>query len=136
VVESSASQGYKGVAAVLAKGETVSSPFEADSYYIMDGSLRAILGGPYELRGSSGLSKLAFLAGSVSGLEYVVVARIGLEGYRFLASFGVKVLVFRGSLGELVSGRGGAPSPVDVEGFDGSCPCCSRRLVGGFNSSF
>jgi len=136
VVESPASQGYKGVAVVLVKGETVSSPFEADSYYIMDGSLRAILGGPYELRGSSGLSKLASLVGSVSGLGYVVVARIGLEGYRFLASFGVKALVFRGSLGELVSGRGGAPSPVDVGGFDRGCPCCSRRLVGGFNSSF
>jgi len=130
VVESSAPQGYKGVAVVLAKGETVSSPFEADSYYVMDRSLRAILGGPYELRGSSGLSKLASLVGSVNGLEYVIVARIGLEGYKFLASFGVKVLVFRGSLRELVSGRGGTPSPVDVGGFDRSCPCCSLPTSG------
>jgi len=113
--------------AVMLRGHDISSPVDADRYAIVDLDKKVLLGENQIRSRGDGLSKLVEVAleGLKHGATGIVIARIGLEGFKALEELGIRVFRGEGKLEKIIAT--GQISGLGVESIDRGCRCCSLR---------
>ncbi len=117
------------IAVVFTRNRAISSPVDAEEFYVVDLDMGRILGGPHRFRArGSGLSKLGEVIARMPlyGADSIVVSRIGSEGAELVRSSGAKIFRAEGRLEDLVDRFTGV-AEVDARSIDPGCPCCSLK---------
>ncbi len=115
--------------AVFLRSRNVSSPPESDRCVVLD---LAMCCKPLRIieipRGLDGISKISLIALKLAplGIHGIVVARIGLEGFRAAREYGFRIYRFTGSIEDLehVLEAGGLEE-IDGNKIDNKCPYCA-----------
>ncbi|HWQ16481.1 MAG TPA: hypothetical protein VNL13_01430 [Sulfolobales archaeon] len=118
------------IAIVLTKDRIISSPVEAEEFYVVDLDRGKIVSGPYRLRArGSGLSKLGEIITKMPlyGANSIIVSRIGSEGMELARSSGARVFKANGRLEDLVGEGSVGIVEINLENIDPGCPCCSLK---------
>ncbi|GAY25135.1 hypothetical protein ATG_03380 [Desulfurococcaceae archaeon AG1] len=118
------------IAIVLTKDRMISSPVEAEEFYVVDLYERRIVSGPHKLRTrGSGLSKLGEIITKmpIYSANGIIVSRIGSEGMELAKSSGTRVFRAKGRLEDLVEEGTVGIVEITQENIDPGCPCCSFK---------
>jgi len=118
------------IAIVLTKNRIISSPVEAEEFFVVDLYERRIVSGPHRLRTrGSGLSKLGEIITKmpIYSANSIIVSRIGSEGIELARSSGTRVFRAKGLLEDLVGEGSVNIAEITPENIDPGCPCCSFK---------